>query len=132
MNIPEFLKTIYLGDRGCKSILFDGYNHEVKIQIDCISRVRDKTWNFYTKEDLNDGFIVFEHVRSILIKSNGVIPNGYVNDITTELIKENQYLITFYIEAVSFDGIRDEAEIEIIASDVSLEDNLKRGFRIRD
>ncbi len=52
MNIPDFLKTIYLGDRACKSILLDGYENEVKIQIDCISRVRGETWDYYNEENL--------------------------------------------------------------------------------
>jgi hypothetical protein len=132
MNISEYLETIYFGDRGCKSILIDGCSHEVKIQVDCISRVRAETWNYYTKEDLYDGCIVFEGVSSISIKPNGVIPNGYINDISAELAKKNEYLIKLYIDADTSDGIRIEAEIEIIANAMSLEDKLKPGVRIRE
>ena len=130
MNIPEFLKTIYLGDRGCKSILIDGWCDEVKIQVNCISRVRDETWNYYIKEDLDDGYIVFEGVRSISIKPDGVIPNGFVNDISAELVNENEYLIKLNIDADTSDGFHDGAEIEIIAKSMSLEDKLKPGVRI--
>jgi hypothetical protein len=43
MNPAEFLVTIYLGDRGCKGISIDGWNRQVSIQIDEISRIRSKT-----------------------------------------------------------------------------------------
>lgn len=60
MTPDEFLRTIYLGDRACKSLVLDGWKNEVKIQIDSISRVRGEAWDFYTEEDVDDGFLVFE------------------------------------------------------------------------
>lgn len=132
MNILEFLKTIYLGDRGCKSILIDGWCDEVKIQIDCISRVRDKTWNYYRKEDLENGFIVFERVRSISIKPDGVVPNGFINDISAELVNENEYLIKLNIDADTSDGFHSEAVVQIIANSIALEECGNHSNRIRN
>ena len=40
MDVSAFLKTIYLGDRACKAITLDGWNRSIKIEIDCISRIR--------------------------------------------------------------------------------------------
>jgi hypothetical protein len=57
-------KTVYLGDRLCKSIVLDGYAREVKIKIDLISRVRGESWNFYSAEDIDDGYVVLEGVES--------------------------------------------------------------------
>ena len=53
MTPIEFVKTIYLGDRGCESVLVDALNNTVKLKIDCISRVRSPTgfWSYYNDED---------------------------------------------------------------------------------
>ncbi len=67
---PLSLKqSIYLGDRAIKLIILDGWNELAKIQVDSISRVRsaDGKWNYYTAEDIEDGFLVFGNVRLFAI-----------------------------------------------------------------
>src|SRR5688572_28261911 len=93
MEPEKFLQTIYLGDRGCKSILLDGWNERVAIQINLISRIRDASgnWDFYDKEDIEDGLIVFEDVVSIFFDPPGFIPNDTIefSDQAVETVEGN-------------------------------------------
>ena len=125
MDIKEFLKTIYVGDRGCKSILVDGWKAEVKMQVTCISRVRSEEWSYYSDEDLIDGFIVFERVTRIFFDPPGMVPNDLINDIWDEELAdqgETKYRFVLSIDAVDASGARTEVEVRIHADSIALED----------
>jgi hypothetical protein len=125
MNITDFFKTIYVGDRGCKSIIIGGWNSEVKIQVSCISRVRSASWDFYTDEDLIDGYLVFEKVESINFSPEGLLPNDTINDIQIVSITKNseKCRISISIDSVNHDGSRSEVHVFIVASSAALEDS---------
>lgn len=132
MNLIEFLKTIYVGDRGCKSILIDGWNFAVKFQVTCISRVRSGEWNYYTDEDLEDGYLVFEGVKDIAFDPSGPIPNDQINYIRAEpLIGERaKYLVVISIDSVDMAGKHTEIKIRMHANSMFLEDNARPGYQI--
>ena len=70
MLASEFLKTIYLGDRACKSVTIGGWGNRIVIQVDEISRVRDPSgqWNYYNDENIANGLLVFSEVRFLLFE----------------------------------------------------------------
>lgn len=83
-NIPAILETIYLGDRAGKSIRIDGWNSTVALELNCISRVRGPSWNFYTAEDIEGGFLVFKGVDSIAFDPPGLVPDDYFGNFRAE------------------------------------------------
>jgi hypothetical protein len=133
MEIKDFLDTVYLGDRGCMMILIDGWNSEVKIQVTCISRVRGDKWNFYDAEDLKNGFLVFEGVKSVELSPRGLIPNDLINEIIVEKHTESPELTTVVISVDSVDdnAQRSEVNIKIVAKSLALEAENGLGGRIR-
>ena len=79
----SLIRTIYLGDRGCTAILIDSANARVAVAVDCISRIRspEGRWNYYTKEDIPAGRLVFGGVESLSFTLSGLIPNDFINDL---------------------------------------------------
>jgi hypothetical protein len=133
MDIQRFLRTIYVGDQGCKSVLIDGWNAEVKVQATCISRVRSAAWNLYTDEDLTDGLVVFEGVKSVVFEPVGAIPNDLINHIRAEPSASGpaKFLVVMSIDSVDAAGKRTEVVIRLHADSMALEDVRKPGERIR-
>ncbi|WP_454054453.1 DUF6258 family protein [Clostridium sp. Marseille-Q7071] len=136
MNPREFINTIYLGDRFCKSILIDGYNERVKIQINTISRIRSESgnWEYYNDENIEDGLIVFTGVKSILLEPQGFIPNDEIEIVSAELIEDDEESFIFNISAASCDqqGRCTRVEMKIIAEAIHLEDPTNQGVEINE
>ena len=143
MILPkDFLRTIYLGDRACTSLLIDGLNDRVVLRVDAISRIRSTSgdWEFYTEEDIPDGLIVFEGVDSIRFDPPGLIPNDLINSLEVELVKlggeelntVDLYLFKASVTSAGPEGYRGQVLVEIVAKGVHLEDPLRPGIEITE
>lgn len=143
MEPKEFLKTIYLGDRACKSILIDSWGERVLIQVNEISRIRSTSgkWEYYNKENIVDGFLVFTGVDSIKFSPQGVIPNDLINSLKVEpvgiKINEEKRIEKYKFEISISSGDKykigyHDVLIEIIADGIHLEDPARPGVKITE
>lgn len=132
MDIPDFLKTIYLGDRTCRSITIDGQHLEVRVQVDCISRVRASVWNFYTAEDITDGWLVFTGVKSLRFDPPGLIPNDLICSVsaTSATDSPDHFLVSIDVVSIPESGDYPSVLIQIVAASMHLEDPKMPGLRI--
>ena len=140
MKPAEFLNTIYLGDRACKSIFIDGWNEKVELQVDTISRIRSESgnWEFYADEDIGDGRIVFSSAKSIKFSPCGPIPNDLINSFEVYPFKaENEiedkdslYVFQLSIGSIDPQGTQREVVVEIVAKAIHLEDPKRPGIAI--
>jgi hypothetical protein len=137
MTPTEFLKTIYLGDRSCKSILIDGWDARIMLQVDVISRIRNTSgnWDFYNTEDIPDGWLVFSGVQNIRWNPSGPIPNDLINEINVTDCRELRSGNNIYVFSLSIGSVTDAAEltevtIEIQAEGIHLEDPRRPGDKI--
>lgn len=141
MNPEEFSRTIYLGDRACKSILIDGWNERVSIQVDEISRIRSVSgnWEFYNDENIVDGFIVFTGVESISFDPPGLIPNDYITSSQVKPIREQKnkhrqraYSFEISIGSVNRETVLGEVSVHIVARGIHLADPNRPNVEINE
>ena len=123
MLLTDFLRTIYLGDRACKSITIDGSNKCVVIKVDEISRVRSESgnWEFYNDENIVDGLLVFSDVRSVLFDPAGPIPNDYISGLTAEPLHDGHFRFLFSAASVDRSARSTEVLMTIEAKRLHLE-----------
>ncbi|MDI7226497.1 DUF6258 family protein [Leptospira santarosai] len=132
MELEDFIKTIYLGDQACKAILLDSWNEEIKIQATCISRVRSGSWNYYTDEDIENGYLIFEKAKSINFDPPGFIPNDFINDFSAEKLDDDFYAVTINISSINSKAESISIDIRIVCKSLAIEDPKRPGFRIKD
>ncbi|MGE6783708.1 DUF6258 family protein [Ensifer adhaerens] len=132
MKPNEFLTSIYLGDRACKAIVLDGWKDEVKIQIDSISRVRGEHWDYYTDEDVDDGFLVFEGVDHVSFDPPGLIPNDVIGEIEFLGYKDDRFIVVIELTHGDEDSKYTTVRTTIRAKAVAIEKPGEEDARIRD
>jgi len=133
MDAVDFVRTLYLGDRACKSITIDAWNAAVRITVNTISRVRSPSgqWDYYTAEDVDDGVLVFDGVTYIDLRNDGALPNDLINAIEAELIG-SQTEIRLSIDSVAADAAHRETILTVRCRAVYIEDASRPGHKIVD
>jgi hypothetical protein len=115
MNPAKLIRSIYLGDRGCKAVVFDKTKRQLKIQVDCISLLRPGTdrWDYYTERDVQNGWIVFSGVDTVKMQPEDIEPNDFINDVSVEEDADpnGRYRSTISIGSVDAMGISREVII---------------------
>ena len=130
---PDFLRTLYYGDRAVKSVTVDGWRAAVRVTVDVLSRIRssDGRWNHYADEDIDDADLVFTGVREVVWTPAGPIPNDLLNHIVAVRRPDGTWLFELSISSVNGDSTC-EVCLAIVADGIHLEDPTRPGERIRD
>ena len=139
MDPNDFLKTIYLHDRGCTALFIDCVRKRVSLGIDAISRIRNPSgnWDFYRDEDIENGRIVFTSVESLSL-SSGPLPNDYIFAFTVEPLPRGnetaettpRYVFRMDTGSVDKKGEFHPVTIEVVAESIHLEDPSRPGVEI--
>lgn len=130
MNPIEFYRTIYLGDRWCKQVIFDGIAGEIKLQIDLISRVRGNQWNYYADEDLPNGFLILENVVKFELVPQGSLPNDWIEFVSvSETGEDGNYRFEFSLGSFTATAQSTEVTLIVIAKQFCLAD--AEGHKVR-
>lgn len=116
-KIKKFLSSIYLGDRFCENIVIkDG---KIAFKINCISRVKEgtKEWNYYSKEDIEHGYLVFDGVVDYNLCSENLL-NDEIYEI--KIVNKTNEIYTFIVYGchVSADAVSTDIEMQIRAKEV--------------
>ena len=124
--------SIYLGDRGCKRLVIDGWNSIFGVQVNCISRLRKGSteWNYYTDKDIDDGWLVFSGLKSVQMSPAGPVPNDFL-EIVEACETPIGSSVTISIGSVDSEGNTTEVRVEVIAKELSIETNEEFVSRFR-
>jgi hypothetical protein len=128
MKPKDLIKSIYLGDRGCKQFVHDTENKQIKIQVDCISFLRpgSTTWDYYSEHDLQDGWIVFSGAERVLIEPPNLQPNDFINEILVEDAEDSngRDRVSISTAGVNAEGKLTDILISGVVEDAHIEDCL--------
>jgi hypothetical protein len=128
MDVKKYLEDCYFGDRGSKAILIESWNKKVKIQIDMISRYPVPGQNWTWRENIEDGWLVFDGVDFFSLDNNGHLPNDYIDDIkVVEVQKENTFVVEASLGAVDASGSGHEVIVRIKCKGIHIEDPKRPG-----
>jgi len=118
----------------------DGWHDRVVIQVTCISRIRSPNgeWNFYTGEDIEDGFLVLTGLQAFKMTPADAVPNDMVNYLKVTSTMEGatssgdqHWKFVLSIHSIDQSTTSREMILEVVAADLHLEDPNSPGCRIQ-
>lgn len=132
MNPIQFLKSIYLGDRYCINLHVDNEEKQVKLHVNSISRIRDKSgeWNYYYDEDIEDGVIVINGVKKVIFDKSGLLPNDQIYDFHARKIDNDVYEFTIETSYVDEYAITADLIFTVVGEEVYILDPSKPNIKI--
>jgi hypothetical protein len=139
MDVVAFVRSIYLGDRVCRSVLINGWRERVEVTVDLISRIRSESgrWDFYSAEDIEEGRIVFTGVTSVSLVPAGLVPNDYIQSLRVDTVSPEgassspeHFAFTVEIGSVDRSGGGGLVTLSVVAAGVHLEDPERPGETI--
>ncbi len=115
-RIKKFLSSIYLRDRFCENLVIR--DDKILFQINCISRLKEGTeeWNYYSKEDIEHGYLVFDEVIDFSLSSEMTF-NDEIYEI--KIIEKANETYTFIVYGcnVSEAAVSTDIEMQIRAKE---------------
>lgn len=134
MNVEQFIKSLYLGDRFCTKLIFDGDKNQVELHINLISRVRSESgeWNFYSDEDIENGAIVFAGIKSIDLGDLKMLPNDQLYNIDVKNLSNDLYEFVIETSHVDQDAMTHDLTIRLVAEGAFLMNPLMPEVKIFD
>jgi hypothetical protein len=138
LSPPEFLRTVYVGDRACKAICLESWQRQVVIKVDLLSRIRSPSgeWQYYSAEDIPDGRIVFTGVEAVRFEPAGPLPNDLINEISAKPAGANgaseRWAFEVSIGSIAPDGSTTEVVMWLVGTGLHLEDPRQPGVPIHE
>ena len=113
-SIIKLIESIYLGDRYCERVEFK--DNKIMFQINRISRIKEgtKEWNYYSDEDIEHGYLVFDEVIDYSLSSE-LSFNDEIYQIIVEAKEDEVYSFIVYGCNVSDEAISTDIEMYIRA-----------------
>ncbi|MCC3868917.1 DUF6258 family protein [Terrisporobacter mayombei] len=132
MNTIDFLKTLYFGDRYCVDFNIDNKKKEVRIIVNCISRIRSESgeWDYYCDEDIEMGTVVIHGVNEVILDKTGLTPNEDIYDIYATKIENELYKFTIEASYIDEEAETTDLMFTVIGEGVYLLDPSKPNIKI--
>jgi hypothetical protein len=133
MSIKKLIDSLYLGDRYCKGIIIDTCRSSLAIQVNMISFVNHESgvWEFNDDNGIENGFIVFDKIKSFIFEPSGLIPNDAIYSIVCNKDEIGDYWFDVEMASVDADGNSNDICLKIISGDFFIRDPKDEAKQIR-